>query len=129
MPYIYADAESLIKTPPAPNVGSGHCVPLVQQYAGCPQTSEWSEGDPVRDNKKIAKGTAIATFVGGKYPNAQSGNHAALFISQDKHGIWVVDQYKNSGGIKKRYLQFKGKKDNVYVDPSNNGDAFSVIEP
>jgi len=129
MPYIYPDAEALVKTPPIPNVGTGHCVPLVQQYARCPQYSGWRQGAAVKDNTKIALGTAIATFVNGKYPNAPTGNHAALFIGQDEDGIWVVDQYKDSGGIKGRHLRFKGMKNGAYVDPSNNGDAFSVIEP
>jgi hypothetical protein len=43
----------------------------------------------------IQKGTAIATFVNGKYPNNSHDNHAAFYISQDAGGIWVVDQWKS----------------------------------
>ena len=65
----------------------------------------------------------------GKYPSNASGNHAAFYLSEDANGIWVVDQYAGSGGIRKRHLRFKGEvSKGVYVDPSNNGDAFSVIE-
>ena len=77
----------------------------------------------------IIIGTAIATFVEGKYQNHGTGNHAAFYISQDAVGIWVVDQWSTSGTIRKRQLRFKGRnKDGTFIDPSNNGDAFSVIE-
>jgi hypothetical protein len=57
----------------------------------------------------LAKGTAIATFVDGKYQSHSTGNHAARYLSQDAGGIWVIDQYAGSGGIRKRYLRFQGK--------------------
>lgn len=77
----------------------------------------------------LTKGTAIATFVNGKYPNKPTGNHAALYVSQDASGITVVDQWTGSGKIRKRVLVFKGKdKNSNFVDPSGNGDAFSVVE-
>ena len=83
-------------------------------------------------NASIAKGTAIATFVNGRYPNLPHGNHAALYISQDAGGIWVMDQWKgdpNKPKVSKRYLRTKGKwKNGTFVDPSNNADAFSVID-
>lgn len=77
----------------------------------------------------LTKGTAIATFVNGKYPNKPTGNHAALYVSQDASGVTVVDQWTGSGKIRKRVLIFKGKdKNGNFVDPSGNGDAFSVVE-
>jgi hypothetical protein len=70
--------------------------------------------------------------VDGKYPNKSSGNHAALYISQDASGIWVMDQWKDNDSkpkVSRRLLTFKGVlKSGAYRDPSNNGDAFSVIE-
>ena len=129
MAYVYDKAEDLVTDPPTANVGTGHCVPLVREYAKCPETDKWAAGVTVRGDSTISKGTAIATFVDGKYPNNSTGNHAALYLEQDNEGVWVVDQYKNSNGIKRRRLKFKGKKPTgEYVDPSNNGDAFSVIE-
>jgi len=60
--------------------------------------------------------------------------HAALFVgwfNDPKQGvrIIVVEQYRNSGGkIVKRSLQNRGKNaDGSYVQPSNNGEAYSVI--
>jgi len=134
MPYTYSNVDNLDKTE---KVGSEQCVALVQYYAGAPNTAKWDEGESVLGNKNIAKGTAIATFVDGKYPNLSHGNHAALFISQETHGIWVMDQWidnapegkKKKPYVSKRFITSKGKwKDGTYVDPSNNADAFSVIK-
>lgn len=36
-------------------------------------------GAAVFGNKNIEVGTVIATFVNGRYPNHNSGNHAAFF--------------------------------------------------
>lgn len=77
----------------------------------------------------LKKGTAIATFVNGKYPNHGTGNHAAFYVGQDAAGIIVVDQWSASGTIRKRRLPFLGKdKNGNFITPSNNGDAFSVVE-
>lgn len=43
-------------------------------------------------NKSLSPGTAIATFVNGRYPNRPHGNHAAFYLGQDAGGIYVVDQ-------------------------------------
>ena len=126
MSYVYSEAENLEKLPA---VGTKQCVALIKQYAKAPQTSLWKEGDAVKGNLTLKKGTAIATFIKGKYPNGGTGNHAALYIGQDSIGIWVIDQWSASGTIRKRCLTFKGKdKGGNYLTPSNNGDAFSVIE-
>lgn len=127
MPYVYADAEKLVGNDP---VGTKQCVALIQKYTSAPQTSLWQEGDKVRGTAGIAVGTAIATFVDGKYQSKSTGNHAAFYLSQDATGIWVVDQWSSSGTIRKRLLRFKGKTADgtAYTDPSNNGDAFSVIK-
>lgn len=132
MSYVYDKPESLEGLP---IVGSGQCVALVKEYAGAPASSMWRAGAAVRGDMMLKKGTAIATFVDGRYPNNGTGNHAALYVSQDAVGIWVVDQWSRSGKIQYRHLRFqgrvkdaKGKETTRYVDPSNNGDAFSVIE-
>ncbi|TWB21905.1 hypothetical protein FBZ89_104153 [Nitrospirillum amazonense] len=131
MPYVYDDVLSLLTQPPKPNVGTGQCVALIEAYTSVPKPASvfWKEGSAVRGNTSLKMGTAIATFVNGKYPSHSHGNHAAFYISQDSTGIWVVDQYSTSHGIFKRHLSFKGKnEDGTYKNPSNNGDAFSVIE-
>src|SRR4051794_16300441 len=122
MAYIYKDVDNLEGKTLA---GSGQCVALVQVYTKAPLTSSWKEGVTVKGDTSIARGTAIATFVGGKYPNQAHGNHAALYLSQDAAGIQVMDQWKSKSTIASRTLRFQGKnKDGTFVDPSNNGDAF-----
>lgn len=129
MSYVYPDVENLDQTP---LVGSKQCAVLVQHYAKAPVTTAWTEGDKVLGNLTLPKGTAIATFVNGKYPNGQHGNHAAFYVGQNAGGIWVVDQWAGDPKkplVSKRYVIAKGKlKSGSYVDPSNNADAFSVIE-
>ncbi|MCK9193886.1 MAG: BPSL0067 family protein [Nevskia sp.] len=126
MPYVYSEAENLAQKP---TVGTKQCVALIKQYTNAPPTAMWKEGKSVKGNLHLAKGTAIATFVSGKYPNHGTGNHAAFYISQDAIGVWVIDQWSTSKTIQSRRLTFKGKgKEGDFVNPSNNGDAFSVIE-
>jgi hypothetical protein len=72
--YIYENIETISSD----MVGTHQCVALVQHYAKVPHTSKWKEGEKVESSTKIAKGTAIATFVSGKYPNKAHGNHAAF---------------------------------------------------
>src|SRR5262245_16483821 len=123
MSYRFAQAAKL-----AGNewVGSHECVALVQQYANAPTTMHWREGTKARGDSSLAEGTAIATFSKGKYGNRRTGNHAALYLSQDSTGIWVVEQFRNiaKGKIAKRHISFRGGKGS----PSNDGDAYSVIE-
>jgi hypothetical protein len=126
MAYVYEDAEELVGLP---TVGNSQCVALIMRYTQAPATPRWKEGKQVRGDLLLKKGTAIATFVNGKYPNNNTGQHAAFYLSQDAAGIWVVDQWLASGTIQKRQLRFRGKKrDGGFVDPSNNGDAFSVVD-
>lgn len=126
MPCVYSDAEKLATKP---LVGTKQCVALIKQFTSAPPTAMWKAGKSVKGNVLLAKGTAIATFVDGKYPNHASGNHAAFYISQDSVGIWVVDQWSTSKTLQKRRLTFKGQDENGnFISPSNNGDAFLVIE-
>lgn len=125
-PYVYGNVDDLEGKD---KVDGGQCVALVKHYAGAPQTGLWTAGAVVRGQLLLAKGTAIATFVSGKYPNKAHGNHAALYISQDASGIRVMDQWTTKQSISSRVLPFLGRnKDGSFKDPSNNGDAFSVIQ-
>jgi hypothetical protein len=84
----------------------------------------WTKGQAVKGNTDISVGTAIATFdENGRYPNQSHGNHAAIYVGQDVLGIWVYDQWTKQL-VHKRRIAFKGGVDS----PSNDGDAFSVIE-
>lgn len=128
MAYVYAKVDDLEGTD---KVGSKQCVALLQHYAGLPRTSSWTEGKVVLGELTLEKGTAIATFVNGKYPNQGSGNHAAFYISQTLTGIWVMDQWSSDATkpkVSKRFLRKRGKNAaGGYVDPSNNAEAYSVI--
>ena len=110
--------------------GDTQCVEFIlQAVPGVPKsTSAWSEGKKiVKGDTSILPGTAIATFINGKYSTLGSGKqHAAVYLGQDEHGIQVLDQWKGKpGGISVRTISWKP------IDPdnlSNNGNAFSVIE-
>ncbi|TRX75143.1 BPSL0067 family protein [Pseudomonas mangiferae] len=131
MPYIYPEADGLENTS---KVGSKQCVALLQHYTNIPNTAFWHEGKSVfeDENKIIHKGTAIATFSNGVYSNHSTGNHAAFFLSKDANGIWIMDQWKDDKRkpfVSKRYIRRKGKNSKGgYNDPSNNADAYSIIE-
>jgi len=128
MPYVYARAAELKGRPV---VGSRHCVALVQQYAGAPVTANWRQGELVVGNASLKPGTAIATFVDGRYPNRRHGNHAAFYIGQAANGIYVADQWKSDSktAISIRLIRSQGKDvHGNFISPSNNADAFSVIE-
>ena len=110
-------------------VGSGHCVPFVQEASGAPSTAQWTRGKPVKGNVAIAKGTAIATFSSeGKYTNSIDGtSHAAIYISQDPGGIKVWDQWKTPRQpVHQRTIRYRGCA--AGVKPVNDGDRFYVIE-
>ncbi len=89
MAYVYTRVEDLEKTD---KVGSKQCVALVQRYALAPHTSRWRAGAAVLGNKTLVKGTAIATFEGGRYLSHRHGNHAAFFVRHDGDGFWIMDQ-------------------------------------
>ncbi|GGO67767.1 BPSL0067 family protein [Bowmanella pacifica] len=125
-PFIYTKVDSLEGKP---KVFGGECAGLVQWHTKVGKADTWREGIKVKGNaSQISKGTAVATFVDGRYPNLPHGNHAALYLSQDGTGIWVMDQWSTKPAISKRKMLFKGlNADGSYKDPSNNGDALSVI--
>jgi hypothetical protein len=66
--------------------------------------------------------------VNKKYPNLRTGNHAALYVGQDADGLTVVEQWSSLKKPQKRHIDWLGEKDGVYINPSNNGDAFFIIE-
>jgi hypothetical protein len=106
-------------------VGTGHCVPLVQQATGAPAPTDlWIKGPGVKGNTKVPAGTAIATFdAAGRYANARTGNHAAIFVATSRDGLVVVDQYLGLTRPARRTLRFGNRRN----WPSNDGDAFHVV--
>ncbi|MEJ7806027.1 MAG: BPSL0067 family protein [Telluria sp.] len=133
MSYVYHQAEELKGKP---KVGNGDCVAHVRAYApGLKElsTASWTDGPTVLRNHGIVRGTAIATFVDGSYPNKSTGNHACFYVGQAGDAVYVIEQFKsddpNFNVVTRRRIQSKGKrKDGSFIDPSNNADAFSVIE-
>lgn len=129
MAYVYSSVKDLDNQE---KVGTFQCVALVQHYTNAPITSAWREGERVMDNKTLTPGTAIATFVNGRYPIRAHGNHAAFYLGQVSNGIYVMDQWNDSvrrPRISKRFIRAKGKsKSGKFIEPSDNADAFSVIE-
>jgi hypothetical protein len=121
MPYIAAHPEHYLHRV----VGSGQCVAYVQTAAGAPNTGRWQAGQKIHATQigVIQKGTVIATMVNGHYPNHSHGNHAAIYLSHDSHGIQVIDQWHGQS-VHYRTIHWHGGQGN----PSNDGDAYYVVE-
>ena len=130
MPYVASDPDRYIGKPP---VGTGECVPLVEDATGAPRAAQWSRGALVKGNTALARGTAIATFdAAGNYGNNRHGNHAAIYLGQDASGIQVVDQWNRRDKTGKivghqwpheRTIRFNDK-----LGASDNGNGFSVVQ-
>jgi hypothetical protein len=137
MPFVYRDVDKLWHQPLA---GSGTCVDIIKEYVsglkGLPTTA-WKAGVNVMEaGNKIPKGTAIATFVKGRYPGQDHDNHAAIVLSVLGSGIWVMDQWKgdkNRPFIERRLIRVPAPRmqrnaDGTFKTPSDNALAFYVIE-
>jgi hypothetical protein len=129
MPYIYKEARSLELHD---KVDDFECVSLIKHFTNAPSTAHWKEGAKVLGNKNLPVGTAIATFVDGRYPNRKHGNHSAFYLGQVANGIYIIDQWPSmttKPRIKKRFIYAQGKgKNGKFINPTENADAFSVIE-
>lgn len=106
--------------------GNAECVEFIKQALGAPATALWREGAKItKGDATIFPGTAIATFVDGKFSHLGAGNqHAAIYLSQDQLGIWVLDQFKKQGSVGKRNIKWVP----TLPGKSNDGNAFSVLE-
>lgn len=83
-------------------------------------TLTWKPDGGVPYARRILGGEAIATFIGGKYP--QSGpRHAAIIVSRSAAGIVVWDQWVKRP-VKRRLILWNG--DGL----SNNGNSFDFIQ-
>jgi hypothetical protein len=121
MPYIAAHPEHYL----GQRVGTGQCVAYVQTAAHAPLTHNWRAGIKVKTAAlgTISKGTVIATMVDGHYPNHSHGNHAAIYLSHDSHGIQVIDQWVGQP-VHYRTIHYHGGHGNA----SNDGDMYYVVE-
>jgi len=121
MPYIAANYEYY----EGKKVGTGQCVAYVQAAANAPSTGVWTEGIRVLGSAPgaITRGTVIATFEAGHYANNAHGNHAAIYISHDEHGIVVYDQWLGQP-VHRRTIHDHGG----HGSASNDAGKFSVVE-
>ena len=96
-------------------------------------TQLWRKGAPVKDSPGLARGTAIATFgPDGRFPRANTGQHAALFVAHAGAGMYVVEQYQASLVVVFRHMsvprEHSMRPDGTFPNRSRNPLAFSVIE-
>jgi hypothetical protein len=128
MPYFIPNVRSLEGTP---LVGNGDCAQLVKMLTpglkGRP-ASMWKQGARVLDTTALRPGTAVATFVDGQYPDNESGQHAAFFLSYAGKAIWVMDQWKNDNRKPKVSSRVISPKPPSGGRLSNSSEAFYVIE-
>lgn len=128
MPYRYPEAR-LLDT--QPKVGNAECVTLIRHYTNAPHTSRWRQGEKVLGNKGLLPGTAIANFENGRWPGRSRGNHSAFYLGQVSDGIYVIDQWPSveKKRISIRFIRKQRRNpDGTYANPSDNADAFWVIE-
>lgn len=137
MPFVYSQVRKLEGETKA---GDGDCVDLIKKYfIGLPTVSAydcWRSGVNVMEARnRITPGTAIATFVDGRYPRSnQIPKHAAIFLrSAGAGGIWVMDQWKESDAIHARIIHIARPREvpdatGVWPRANNVAEAFYVIE-
>lgn len=108
--------------------GNTECVEFVRQVTGLLPTPHWKPGTKISQATmgSIARGTAIATFVDGKYPTDHLGKHAAIYLSHDKNSIQVLDQWNKQGKVEKRQIRFNNNRSGA--TRSDEGNWFYVIE-
>lgn len=116
--------------------GTGECVDLIKALVpgliGV-STQAWRQGASVKESPGLARGTAIATFgPDGRFPRANTGQHAAIFVAHAGAGIWVVEQYRNSRRVIFHHMEVprdhQQRPDGTWPTRSRNPLAFSVIE-
>ncbi len=145
MPYIYTAVDSLQDHA---LFGSGTCVDLIKlMVPGLKgvSTQAWKPGDNVMEayqaGKVIPRGTAIATFDNGRYPQTcpvgypGSCHHAAMLLSVAKGGMWIMDQYNTDSNrlfVGKRFIRIPPPSERKlpngrWRNAGNNALAFHVI--
>lgn len=147
MPRSFPDA---LRLEGKPKVAGGECARLVQHFIpGIGLTSSWRPGENVIDvlasGRTIPQGTAIATFVNGRYPN-HGRRHAALFLwanmsctNDPKTGkcsvmsIRMMDQWNADPGSRYQKDRIAARDVRIYGKTaafpiSDNASMFYIIE-
>lgn len=152
MPFVYRSVSTLQETE---KVGGGECARLVQHYL--PQighTTMWVPGERLLDvlesGRKIEKGTAVATFVKGRYPT-HGHRHTAFYEGEIKSctynpslargcsvmAVILMDQWNSQPGtrnpkvkVTRRRVERRGKmySDGDFPYISDNAEALYIIE-
>lgn len=136
MPFVYSQVAALEDEKKA---GNGDCVDLIKKYVpglkNVSATQCWRQGANVMENRhRLVRGTAIATFVNGRYPSVDVSKHAAIFLgSAGNGGFYVMDQWLKAKAIKSRIIHIarpRVRPDSAGQWPaaSNVAQAFYVIE-
>jgi hypothetical protein len=130
MPFVFRDADSLQDQQ---KVGEGDCVDLIKKYIPAlarVHTSRWRAGEHVVDVKNLPRGTAIATFVDGRYPGKPTGNHAAFYLATAGAGFYAMDQWVKKPLIARRRIEpgRRTRDGQLLGSLSDSAQAFYVIE-
>jgi hypothetical protein len=109
-----------------------------QKLTHAGHTSQWLRERRVMDSRNIAPGTVIATFEDGRYPNRQTGNHAAFYLHSGLNSmktgkpayILVMDHWKKKGQVSARSIYPKARKLSIGLvdDDSDNAEMFYVVK-
>jgi hypothetical protein len=103
----------------------GECVSFVRQVTGLPPTAQWRPGVKARGGG-LAAGTAIATFVDGRYTSRKDGTaHAAILLAEQSDGLLVADCWVGQH-VHQRVMRFRGGTNPT--NAMNDGDCFHAIE-
>lgn len=131
MPFVYQDVDKLKKMP---LVDGGDCVKLIKHFipalANVSAKKSWRPGERVLDARHLARGTAIATFIDGRYPGHDSGNHAAFFLALSGNGFYVMDQWIGKPAVDSRRIEpgRRTRSGRIWTPASDASEFFFVIE-
>lgn len=129
---------------PAPDLNNQQCARLVQYFLpGIGQVRYWRPGISVQGNgANIPVGQPVATFSNFWNNAYQYGtetrpagvhnmSHTGLYLGQDSGGLYLLNQFRGSGGVIVSYFPwtFAGKDDNDKPVPVSfeSGKYYHVI--
>ena len=125
--YSVEDLGAIITKMKGQAKGDGSALAFVTEAAKLPSPAKWAKGDKV-EGATLRPGTPIATFKADGTFAPGKGGHAAIYVTQNKKGIWVYDQYKTAAGeqrpVDARFIRFKKGAGS----PSNDAGSYSVIK-
>jgi hypothetical protein len=143
MPHVYQNVSALQGKD---QVENGECVRLVQHFLPhVGHTSTWRPGERVIDilerGGHIEQGTAVSTFVNGRYPTG-AHKHAGFYDGVvtscaaktsagrcSVMGIALMDQWRAKPRIARRTVYRRGGmySNGDFPDISNNAEALYTI--